>query len=190
MVANAVDPPIMEKLLLLCQFNSITHPHHSWWSLAGLALAPQNFFQNWNFKINNFSVLNIKCVFLDLLFRQFLGNFMVIWRSLCVWLSSFFLVVGYIFTGLAWLALKNKKKTGTVIQNIFTANTCLLKHLFVMYIHEIDMKLITNELIKVKGFTTATFALFQFWTFVCFNSFIVTAKSISLIFYLSMPVIP
>ena len=75
----------------------------------GKTLAPPIFLQNWNCKYKMFIVWTSFPIIVWKLHRwQCHGTSM--WRSSCVWLSNFFLVTGYVFTGLVWLVLLNQNK--------------------------------------------------------------------------------
>ena len=63
-----------------------------------------------------------------------------------------------------------------------------MRHIFKEEFDEIDIKLRTNEWIKVKESKIATFGLHQSWAFVCFSLFIVTAQHIfSLCYFYKSP---
>ena len=53
-------------------------------------------------------------------------------------------------------------------------------HIYKEELDETDIKLITNEFIKVKESRIDTFGLYQFWAFVWIALFIVTASFIFL----------
>ena len=54
-------------------------------------------------------------------------------------------------------------------------NSLLMILIYNEELDEINVKLRTNKLIKEKKSRIATFEMYQFWTFACFSSFIVTA---------------
>ena len=62
----------------------------------------------------------------------------------------------------------------------FTMTGCRLNHLLMILIYneeldEINIKILTNKLIKEKESRIATLGLYQFGAFACFSLFIVTA---------------
>ena len=67
-----------------------------------------------------------------------------------------------------------------------------LNHLLMILIYneerdKMNIKILTNKLIKEKESRIATLGLYQFWTFACFSLFIVTAKPVSSQCFLSIP---
>ena len=122
-----------------------------------------------------------------------------VWKSSCIWPSNFFLAIGYIFTfactkssslfsevihvmkvisiapvtnAILEKSFSTLKRTKTSIFSTMTDSR--LSHLLVTLIYnnkldEIDIRLITNEFIKVKKPRIATFALYQI---ICFAFFV------------------
>ena len=73
----------------------------------------------------------------------------------------------------------------------FTLTDSRLNHLLMILIYneeldKINVKILTNKLIKEKEFRIATLGLYQFWAFACFSLFVVTASPVTSLGFLSI----